>query len=238
MTSDPTTSEPSLAYFSRDECLKLLRQGSVGRLAVVIDGQPHVLPLNYVADEDGVIVFRTADLAAATEAALANVAFEVDEIDLARRQGWSVTVHGFGREITGTLDRDSQRLLRMPVHPWARSQRDRWFKITPKEITGRRLRGTASASPNREDRWSMSYPSRSVCRVGWPPLGLASADHILKVSAVEREVHDIPVGHPSSCPGLSSKAEAHPPTRPVASHAAGACYFGRLSSVLRRVLPL
>jgi hypothetical protein len=113
---------------------------------VVIDRQLHILPLNYAANEDGVIVFRTADLTAATEAALANVAFEVDEIDLERRQGWSVTVHGFGREITDAIDDDSKRLLRMPVHPWAPGQRDRWFKITPKEITGRRLRSTASAS--------------------------------------------------------------------------------------------
>jgi nitroimidazol reductase NimA-like FMN-containing flavoprotein (pyridoxamine 5'-phosphate oxidase superfamily) len=113
---------------------------------VVIDGRPHVLPLNYSADEEGVIVFRTADLTVATEAALANVAFEVDEIDLARRQGWSVAVHGFGRELTGAVDRDSERLLRMPVHSWAPGQRDRWFKITPKEITGRRLGSTASAS--------------------------------------------------------------------------------------------
>jgi len=146
VTGDPTTSEPSLASLSRDECLKLLRQGSVGRLAVVLDGQPHVLPLNYAADEAGIIVFRTADLTAATEAALANVAFEVDEIDLARRQGWSVAVHGYGRELTGAVDRDSERLLRMPVHPWAPGQRDRWFKITPKEITGRRLRSTELAS--------------------------------------------------------------------------------------------
>src|SRR5512143_585339 len=72
MTSHPTTSEPSLASLSHDECLNLLRQGSVGRLAVVIDGRPHILPLNYAANEDGIIVFRTADLTAATEAALAN----------------------------------------------------------------------------------------------------------------------------------------------------------------------
>ena len=146
MTSDSTTSQRSLASLSRDECLKLLRQGSVGRLAVVIGGQPHILPLNYAASEDGVIVFRTADLTAATDTALANVAFEVDEIDLARRQGWSVAVHGFGREITDAIDDDSKRLLRMPVHSWAPGQRDRWFKITPKEITGRRLRSTASGS--------------------------------------------------------------------------------------------
>jgi len=146
MTNHPTTSDPSLASLSRDECLTLLRQGSVGRLAVVIDGRPHILPLNYAADEGGVIVFRTADLTVATEAALANVAFEIDEIDLARREGWSVAVHGFGREITDAIDRDSERLRRMPVHPWASGQRERWFKITPREITGRRLRTAASSS--------------------------------------------------------------------------------------------
>jgi nitroimidazol reductase NimA-like FMN-containing flavoprotein (pyridoxamine 5'-phosphate oxidase superfamily) len=146
MTDDPTTSEPSLPSLSRDECLELLRQGSVGRLAVVIDGQPHILPLNYAADEDGVIVFRTADLTAASKADLARVAFEIDAFDVARREGWSVAVRGFGLRIDDAIDRDSQRLLRMPVHPWVPGQRDRWFKITPAEITGRRLKTAASAS--------------------------------------------------------------------------------------------
>jgi nitroimidazol reductase NimA-like FMN-containing flavoprotein (pyridoxamine 5'-phosphate oxidase superfamily) len=146
MTSDRTTSEPYLISLGRDECLALLRQGSVGRLALVLEGRPHIIPLNYVVDDDGIIVFRTADLTAATDAALTNVAFEIDEIDLVRRQGWSVAVHGFAREITDAVDRDSQRLLRMPVQPWAPGQRDRWFEITPKEITGRTLKATASAS--------------------------------------------------------------------------------------------
>jgi nitroimidazol reductase NimA-like FMN-containing flavoprotein (pyridoxamine 5'-phosphate oxidase superfamily) len=113
---------------------------------VVIDGQPHILPLNYAADEDGVIVFRTADLTAASKADLAHVAFEIDEIDVARRQGWSVAVHGFGLRLDDAIDHDSQRFLRLPVHPWVPGQRDRWFKITPAEITGRRLTTTASAS--------------------------------------------------------------------------------------------
>jgi hypothetical protein len=139
MASRPTTPEPSLTSLSRDECLQLLRQRGVGRLAVVLDGRPHIMPLNYAADETGVIVFRTADLTVATEAALAHVAFEIDEIDPARREGWSVAVHGLGREIGDAIDRESQRLLRLPVHPWAPGQRDRWYKITPIDITGRRL---------------------------------------------------------------------------------------------------
>jgi nitroimidazol reductase NimA-like FMN-containing flavoprotein (pyridoxamine 5'-phosphate oxidase superfamily) len=141
-----TKSEPSLVPLGRDECLALLRKARVGRLAVVIQGQPHVLPLNYAVDEEGVIVFRTAELTAATEVALAKVAFQVDDIDLERHQGWSVAVHGFGRDITDAIDRESERLRQLPVRPWAPGRRDQWFKITPAEITGRRLTTAGSGS--------------------------------------------------------------------------------------------
>lgn len=146
MTTNPTSSASSLAPLSRDECLTLLNRGSLGRLAVVIDGKPHILPLNYASNGDGIVVFRTADLTAATNAGMSNVAFEIDEIDVARRQGWSVAVHGFAHEITDAVDHDSQRLRQMPVQPWAPGQRDRWFKITPREITGRRLATAGSGS--------------------------------------------------------------------------------------------
>jgi uncharacterized protein len=146
MTSDSVIPAPSFVSLGRDECLALLRQGQVGRIAVVIKGQPHVLPLNYAADEDGVIVFRTAELTTATEASLAKVAFEVDDLDVERHEGWSVAVHGRGRDITEAIDRESERLRRLPVRPWAPGQRDQWFKIVPAEITGRRLTTAASAS--------------------------------------------------------------------------------------------
>jgi hypothetical protein len=73
MSSKSVSAEASLVPMGPQECLALLRQHRVGRLAVVIDGQPHVFPLNYAADDEGVIVFRTAELTAATEAALARV---------------------------------------------------------------------------------------------------------------------------------------------------------------------
>jgi uncharacterized protein len=145
MSRDSVTAEPSFVALGRDECLALLQQGRVGRLAVVIKGQPHVLPLNYAVDEHGVIVFRTAELTAASEVGLTAVAFEVDDIDVEHHQGWSVAVHGSGQEITTGLDPESERLRQLPVRPWAPGPRDRWFKIVPAEITGRRL--TTAASP-------------------------------------------------------------------------------------------
>ena len=137
--SESATYEAYFVALDRNECLRLLQRGLVGRLAVVIDGQPHVLPLNYAVNEKGVVVFRTAELTAATEASLAKVAFEVDDIDLERHQGWSVVVHGYGREIGDAIDPDSLRLRQLAVRPWAPGERNRWFKITPAEITGRRL---------------------------------------------------------------------------------------------------
>jgi nitroimidazol reductase NimA-like FMN-containing flavoprotein (pyridoxamine 5'-phosphate oxidase superfamily) len=139
MSGKSVDPEPSLVSLDRDECLALLRQRRVGRLAVVIKGQPHILPLNYAMDEEGVIVFRTAELTAATEVSLAKVAFEVDDIDVEHHRGWSVAVHGFGRDITGAIDHESERLRQLPVRPWAPGRRDQWFKITSSEITGRRL---------------------------------------------------------------------------------------------------
>ena len=142
-----TKTDSSLVPLSRDECVASLRKARIGRLAVVIKDQPHVLPLNYAVDENGTIVFRTAELTTATEASLAKVAFEVDDIDVERHQGWSVAVHGFGRDITHGIDPESERLRKLPVRPWAPGQRDRWFKITPAEITGRRLTTARAASP-------------------------------------------------------------------------------------------
>jgi nitroimidazol reductase NimA-like FMN-containing flavoprotein (pyridoxamine 5'-phosphate oxidase superfamily) len=42
-----------------DECWELLRQSPVGRLAVVVAGDPDIFPINYVVDH-GSIVIRTA----------------------------------------------------------------------------------------------------------------------------------------------------------------------------------
>jgi hypothetical protein len=118
----------------RDDCVALLRKARIGRLAVVIKGQP---PRS------------SAELRCRRERndRLPEVAFEVDDIDVEHHQGWSVAVHGFGRDITHGIDPESERLRELPVRPWAPGQRDQWFKITPAEITGRRLTTAGSGSP-------------------------------------------------------------------------------------------
>ncbi len=127
-----------LQTLTPEQCEALLAGSSVGRLAVSVEGQPHIVPVNYATDGT-TVVFRTAPDTILNEASLHRVAFEVDAVDERSRTGWSVCVHGYGREITECVDDDSRRLLELKVDTWAPEGRDRWFKIDARSITGRYL---------------------------------------------------------------------------------------------------
>jgi len=135
-----------LERLSPEENLELLQFGRIGRVGFVADGVPHVLPVNYRADDQGTIVFRTTPASTLNAVAGARVAFEVDGFDERLQTGWSVCVGGRGQEITGLDDPTAQRLQRLSVVTWAPGRRERWFAITPDVITGRRLPLKATAS--------------------------------------------------------------------------------------------
>jgi uncharacterized protein len=128
-----------LEILSAAECLNVLRKGRIGRVGFVSDGQPHVLPVNYLASDAGEIVFRTTDRSVLTAVAGGPAAFEIDGYDERARTGWSVCVHGPGREITDAGDVLAERLSALNVITWAPGQRDRWFAILGDQITGRRI---------------------------------------------------------------------------------------------------
>jgi nitroimidazol reductase NimA-like FMN-containing flavoprotein (pyridoxamine 5'-phosphate oxidase superfamily) len=132
------TTNAILETLSQPECAALLAGGSVGRLAIVVDDHPHIVPVNYAA-EGTTIVFRTAADTILTEASLRRVAFEVDAIDEDRRAGWSVCVHGDGAEITHGVDAESRHLRELFLDTWAPEGRDRWFKVVASTVTGRYL---------------------------------------------------------------------------------------------------
>jgi nitroimidazol reductase NimA-like FMN-containing flavoprotein (pyridoxamine 5'-phosphate oxidase superfamily) len=135
-----------LEVLSAGDCLYLLAESCIGRVGFMVSGQPHVLPVNYSADRDGSVVFRTTAESILTNVAGKSAAFEVDGFDERYRTGWSVCVHGMGREITGADDPAARRLQEVGVVTWAPGHRDRWFAITPDEITGRRLPLDATAA--------------------------------------------------------------------------------------------
>lgn len=129
---------------SRTECLDLLASASVGRLGLLVDGRPEVLPVNYALDGESVL-FRTAEGTVLNQASLAVVAFEVDDIDAQSHAGWSVMVQGVARDIGDAIDPTSERLRRLSLVTWAPGGRPRWFRIHADKITGRRLRVTPDA---------------------------------------------------------------------------------------------
>jgi uncharacterized protein len=143
MTSSSPTPDSegvaSLESLGRSECLNLLATAQVGRLALVVDGHPEILPVNYALDGDAVL-FRTSEGSVLTHVALAEVAFEVDHVDEATRSGWSVLIKGHADDIGDAIDATSQRLRRLSLISWAPGRRDRWFVVRPRQITGRRLR--------------------------------------------------------------------------------------------------
>jgi nitroimidazol reductase NimA-like FMN-containing flavoprotein (pyridoxamine 5'-phosphate oxidase superfamily) len=96
-----------------------------------------VLPVNF-AVLAGTIVVRTAAGTAIEAHADEQVALEVDHIDEALRQGWSVLVRGQAHSV-----RQPAELRRLQedvaIWPWPGGEREVYVRILPDRITGRRI---------------------------------------------------------------------------------------------------
>lgn len=125
-----------LEELDRDECLRLLAGSPLGRLGVVIDGQPLVFPVNFTLDGDA-IVLRTDAGTKLHAARRAPLAFECDGIDRAYHTGWSVLALGKAEEVTHPVE--VAHLERLPLAPWCAVAKPVWLRIRPKTLTGRRI---------------------------------------------------------------------------------------------------
>ena len=125
----------------RDECLALVSTQRLGRLGVVVDGTPLVLPMGFVLDGE-TIVLQTNQGAKTLHAPLTSVSFEVDHVDWERGVGWSVLIQGIGEDISTAIDERSEMLRSLVAHSWAPPPADRWLTIFPRTITGRRVRAS------------------------------------------------------------------------------------------------
>ena len=132
------------------ECWSLLETQSVGRLAVAIRNHPDIFPVNYLVDDETIIFRTNPGMKLAAAIAGECVAFEVDEHDPESGVGWSVVVTGEAREVK-RLD-DLVRIEELPLTPAAPGHKNRWVRIHPLSVTGRRIpaRGPQrSADPER-----------------------------------------------------------------------------------------
>jgi len=135
--ADRSSPQGNLSVLSQEECHRLLETAEVGRVAFVGPSGPVIHPVNYVMDH-GTVVVRTSPYTMFGDQAPRQVAFEVDELDRWMSRGWSVLVTGQSAPID---DPDETTALHRQgiLKPWADGQRNMYVRITPREITGRRI---------------------------------------------------------------------------------------------------
>jgi nitroimidazol reductase NimA-like FMN-containing flavoprotein (pyridoxamine 5'-phosphate oxidase superfamily) len=126
------------------ESLRLISAGGIGRIAYQSRFGPAVLPVNYKW-HDGAIVFRTTrhsaldeDLQTGIAGGDYMVAFEIDDIDVAGRQGWSVLIQGPAHHVESEAERAAAE--RAGVEPWPAGERELFLRIVPSHVTGRRIK--------------------------------------------------------------------------------------------------
>ncbi|MFI9561237.1 pyridoxamine 5'-phosphate oxidase family protein [Nonomuraea endophytica] len=135
----------NMTSLDQQECAHLIAPGGIGRVAFSAPPGPIVLPVTYQM-HDGAVLFRTQiggpmdqQLRTGTKGVELIVGFEVDQIDEAKREGWSVLVQGPAHHVTPD---ELPTVSGAGVQPWADGERELYVRIIPHEITGRRIHGS------------------------------------------------------------------------------------------------
>src|ERR1700761_6356164 len=125
------------------ESLRLISTGGIGRIAYQSRFGPAVLPVNY-RWHDGAVVFRTTRHSAMDEdlqTGIAGgdylVAFEIDEIDVAGRQGWSVLIQGPAHHVESDEQESAERAGAEPCPP---GEGELFIRIVPSRVPARRTK--------------------------------------------------------------------------------------------------
>ncbi|MCW2819294.1 MAG: Pyridoxamine 5-phosphate oxidase [Marmoricola sp.] len=134
-----------LHELDEDECWRRLDGCTVGRLAYADRDGPTVLPLNYVV-QDRRVWFRTASYdQLAIHLPGTRAAFEVDHVDQAAHQGWSVLVRGTADHVM--VDTPGHPAGRPNPEPWPTGLRTMLFCLTPSQVSGRLITHADLAVP-------------------------------------------------------------------------------------------
>ncbi|MER7989235.1 pyridoxamine 5'-phosphate oxidase family protein [Streptomyces noursei] len=132
------SAHPEVLTLGPAECRELLSTHGIGRVAVTLNDTPAIFPVNYTVVDD-VIAYRTQAGSGPAAAAGHEAALEVDHIDDAFSQGWSVLAVGPAEVVTGFSE--SRRFEeRAYSAPWAGGGRNQWIAIRPGHLSGRRIR--------------------------------------------------------------------------------------------------
>ncbi len=130
-----TVEQGPITVLSDDESWDRLASVSLGRLVTNIGDQLEIFPVNFVT-QNGTLLFRTAEGTKLFSTVMNDkVLFEVDDHTVA--EGWSVVVRGTARVLV-TAD-ELHEADRAQLLPWVATEKLRYVRITPSEVSGRRF---------------------------------------------------------------------------------------------------
>ena len=130
-----TTSDAPVTELAETESWELLGGVSLGRLVTTVNGWTEIFPVNFVVQKN-TLLFRTAEGTKLLTAALNEyVLFEADDHNVA--EGWSVVMRGKARLLATSTEIAEAR--RAGLYPWIATQKERFVRITPQSVTGRRF---------------------------------------------------------------------------------------------------
>ncbi|MBX9390895.1 helix-turn-helix domain-containing protein [Streptomonospora nanhaiensis] len=142
---------PAGRVLGAEECRSLIAPGGVGRVAFTTapGAPPTVLPVTY-SFWRGAVVFRTEEGGLIARHAPGAMSFEVDRLDGATAEGWSVLVTGRGRPVADARELADLR-ADTDVRPWAGGRREAWIRVDEESITGRRVGDRRAPRPRAAD---------------------------------------------------------------------------------------
>ena len=118
-----------------EECWALLEGVPVGRLVVVMAGEPDVFPVNFAVDDRGLVVRTDIGMKFFAAEQRGRAALEVDHWDA--ETGFTVVARGTLRVLTDPAERAHAESL--DPHPWLDTPKAHLIRLDVEEITGRRF---------------------------------------------------------------------------------------------------
>lgn len=129
MANDPVT------VLDEHEAWNLLSSVPLGRLVTSFGGQLEIFPVNFVV-QNGTVLFRTAEgTKLFTTVMNEKVLFEADDHTVA--EGWSVIVRGSAKMLSSA--EDIHEADQAGLMPWVPTEKLRYVRVTPTEISARRF---------------------------------------------------------------------------------------------------
>ena len=130
-----TVEQGPIVVLSDHESWDLLKSAALGRLITQIGDQVEIFPVNFVT-QNHTVLFRTAEGTKLFGTVMNDqVIFEVDDHNVA--EGWSVIIRGTARVLSSSDE--IHEAERAQLLPWVATEKLRFVRITPNELSGRRF---------------------------------------------------------------------------------------------------